>query len=195
MDEGRISPDKLEALVTFLVEVHNRGIPAESQQKGKKNSDQIIEKFQSSVASQHSNAADELLAMFETMKKEDHEPTAEDRTKTLSILKKLQEEVKHDTATGRWIRGVCRELEGREATWRNAMKDKIEIAGEKAMSFLAWLCNKMFQKDFFKKHPEVSEDLKEKLATLKTQFEEVKGKFTEDLTVKKGSKTTAISAA
>jgi hypothetical protein len=138
---------------------------------------------------------DQLLEIFGEIKGATSASPEKDKEKTLDLLKKLQEEVKNDTATGRWIKQACRELEGKKATLGETIKDYAEIAGENVMSFLALLLNAIFKTDFFKKNPAygISDDLKEKLTQLQSDFNEVKGKFSQTLVADRSQTTKAIT--
>jgi hypothetical protein len=139
---------------------------------------------------------DQLLEIFKTIKGAEPIPSEEDKKNTLELLNKLQNEVKKDTKSGRWVRQACRELEGREATFSEILKDYTEIVGEKAMSILAiLLLNAIFNFDFFKKNSsyEISDDLKEKLTQLQSDFKEVKGRFSQKVMTSEKSPTPPIN--
>ncbi len=63
------------------------------------------------------------------------------------------------------------------------------------MSFLALLLNAIFKTDFFKKNPAygISDDLKEKLTQLQSDFNEAKGKFSQTLVADRSQTTKAIT--
>lgn len=190
--EGRLKAENHKGFKKLLEEARDRFIPSLFV-SGK---EALQEESRVAKQEKKKSDVDQLLEIFGEIKGTTSAVSEQDKAKTLGLLQKLQKEVKNDTATGRWLKQACRELEGKELTLTESMKDYAKIAGENIMSFLAFLLNAIFEHDFFKKNPsyEISDDLKGKLTQLQSDFKEVKGKFTQQVSLE-SHQTSSISAA
>ncbi len=105
VEQKRLDASQSKDFKTFLEAARDRFIPSlfVSQKKEPEVESRI--EIKSDI--------DQLLEIFGEIKGATSASPEKDKEKTLDLLKKLQEEVKNDTATGRWIKQACRELEGK----------------------------------------------------------------------------------